>query len=156
MALPTCSAAGLKCHGLLFVGFLAATITAVTVASYGREGKARVEVLLSSSKTILDQPIAYPQDGQAKVTAVIVTMAPGQSTGWHKHDVPLFGYMLHGELTVDYGTHGKKIYRAGDSLLEALHVAHDGMNTGAEPARILAVFMGARGVPNTVTLTGPQ
>jgi hypothetical protein len=32
--------------------------------------------------------------------------------------------------------------------LEAVDVAHDGRNTGSGNARILAVFMGADGVPN--------
>ena len=40
----------------------------------------------------------------------------------------------------------------GEALMEAIDVAHNGRNTGAGPARILAVFMGADGVPDTVML----
>jgi hypothetical protein len=38
--------------------------------------------------------------------------------------------------------------------MEAIAVAHNGRNTGSGPARILAVFVGADGVPNTVMLNG--
>ncbi|MEO1282570.1 MAG: cupin domain-containing protein [Pseudomonadota bacterium] len=116
--------------------------------------KASIEKLLATSKTILGQPIVYPTDGDAKVTAVIVTMPPGAQTGWHFHEVPLFGYILEGELTVTYKGHGQKVYRKGDSLMEAIETHHDGKNLGGEPVRILAVFMGGGGLKNSVRL-GP-
>jgi len=40
---------------------------------------------------------------------VEITLLPGQQTGWHTHPVPLFGYILEGELTVDYGTKGQRM-----------------------------------------------
>ncbi len=101
-----------------------------------------------SSETVIGQPIAYPK-GKAKVTAVIVTVPPGRDVGWHSHAVPVFGYMLDGELTVDYGDKGTKVYKSGDALLEAMNWPHNGTNKGTVPVRILAVYMGAEGVPNT-------
>ncbi len=62
--------------------------------------------------------------------------------------------ILEGELTVDYGDKGVHVYRAGDALLEAIAVAHDGRNTGTVPMRILAVFMGAEGLPTSVPAPG--
>lgn len=103
--------------------------------------------LLSTSQTIIGQPIAYPS-GKAKVTAVIVTIPPGGDTGWHEHPVPLFVYVLDGAVTVDYGDKGTHVYKAGDSLMEAMNWPHDGMNKGDVPVRILAVYMGAEGVAN--------
>ena len=108
--------------------------------------------LLSTNKTVLGQTLSYPTGAPAKVTAAIITMLPGEQTGWHQHDVPMFGYILEGEVTVDYGAAGTRVYRSGDALMEAIDVAHDGRNTGAGNARILAVFMGADGVPDTVML----
>ncbi len=108
-----------------------------------------VDVLLKSGKTVIGQEIAYPA-GTPEVTAAIITMQPGEETGWHRHDAPLFAYMLDGELTVDYGADGARVYRAGDAFLEAFKTEHNGKATGAEPARVLAVFMGAEGVANTV------
>lgn len=113
-----------------------------------------LRTLLSTGSTITGEPIQYPS-GSARVTAVEITLQPGQQTGWHKHPVPLFGYMLEGELTVDYGAKGKRVYRKGDSLVEAMNETHNGRNTGKGPMRILAVFIGAEGQPGTVTTASP-
>lgn len=105
-----------------------------------------VKVLVQSGETVIGQPIVYPA-GTPQVTAAIVTMAPGDTTGWHTHEAPVVGYMLDGEISVDYGPDGTRVYRAGDAFLEAFQSEHDGKNTGTEPARILMVVMGAEGVP---------
>ena len=98
---------------------------------HAREGDAQAVQLLASGETIVGEKIAYLAGAPAKVTAAILTLVPGASTGWHTHGVPAFGYILEGELTVDYGEKGVHVYRAGDALLEAIDIAHDGRNTGA-------------------------
>ncbi len=105
--------------------------------------------LLSTGKTIVGETIRYPQ-GDAHVTAAIVTLAPGGRTILHKHGVPLFAYILSGVLTVDYGTHGTRTYQQGQSFMEAMDVAHFGINKGAQPVRILAVYMGAAGAKDVI------
>ncbi|WP_121063914.1 cupin domain-containing protein [Chachezhania antarctica] len=109
-----------------------------------------LEMLLQTDKTVIGQPFEYPS-GTAQITAAIVTMAPGESTGWHVHDAPLFAHILQGEITVDYGPDGPRVYKTGDSIVEAFKTRHNGTNTGAVPVRILAVFAGVEGVPNTVS-----
>jgi quercetin dioxygenase-like cupin family protein len=106
-----------------------------------------VTPVLSASQTVIGEPLAYPS-GKAVVTAVVVTVPPGGETGWHRHPVPLFGYILEGSLEVDYGPHGKRSYKSGDGLLEAMGAPHNGRNLGAVPVRILAVYVGADGVAN--------
>ena len=113
-----------------------------------------VASLLSTGQTILSQPIAYPTHSPAKIVSAIVTMLPGEETDWHQHDVPMFGYILEGEVTVTYAGKGTHVYRQGDALMEAIDIPHNGRNTGKIPARILAVFMGADGVPDTEMLPG--
>jgi quercetin dioxygenase-like cupin family protein len=110
--------------------------------------------VLSTGTTVTDEPIRYPS-GTPHITAVELTFKPGQQTGWHVHPVPLFGYVLDGELTVDYGAKGKRTYRKGDALMEAMNEAHNGRNTGRRPLKLLVVFMGADGVPNTSTASPP-
>jgi quercetin dioxygenase-like cupin family protein len=136
---------------------LAIAVAASLLALKTERSDARDQVLslLATGQTILGQPITYPTQAPAKVAAAIVTMQPGEETGWHQHDVPMFGYILEGEITVDYGAKGLHIYRRGDALVEAVDVAHNGRNTGKGEARILAVFMGADGVPDTVMLPRP-
>lgn len=107
-----------------------------------------LQVLLQSSTTVLGETITYPT-GPAKITTAIVTIPPGGETGWHKHGVPLVAYILDGALTVDYGDHGTKVYEAGNAVVEAIGIAHNGMNKGTVPMRLLAVYMGAEGLPNT-------
>ncbi len=107
------------------------------------------KTVLSTDKTIVGEPITY-LDGSAKIASLIVTINPGTETGWHKHGVPLYVYILSGEATVDYGDKGVRVYKAGDAFMEAMDVWHNGMNTGDEPVRILAVYLGGDGAENVI------
>lgn len=108
-----------------------------------------VQMLLSTSRTVVGQDIVYP-DGFAKITGTLITMQSGESTGWHKHNVPLFAWVMEGQVTVDYGEDGKRTYTKGDAFVEAINSYHNGKNTGGGITRILAVFAGAENIPNTV------
>lgn len=132
----------------MFAGLCFASGVAVTVA-IGQTTYPPLQVLLSSSQSILGEDIAYPA-GKPIVTAAILTLQPGESTGAHKHEAPLFVMVLEGEVTVDYGPAGTKRYVKDDAFLEAFQSNHSGTNTGAEPVRILTVFAGSDAVKNTV------
>ena len=68
-----------------------------------------------------------------------MTLAPGARTILHKHGVPMFAYILDGEITVDFSTHGK--HRKGQSLMEAMRSAFwREHRRGA--AALIAVYMG--------------
>lgn len=136
------------------ISALCVAVAGIGLLAWSDRGLTRDAVtgLLASQTTIIGQPIAYPTGAPAKITSAIVTMLPGEATGWHQHDVPMFGYILEGEVTVDYGAKGTHVYRQGDAVIEAVDWPHNGRNTGTVPARILAVFMGAKGIPNTVML----
>lgn len=128
----------------LAVAALVATSTACLAQGYPQIP------LLSDSKTIVGEDIVYPTTGKARITAAITALAPGERTLEHQHGVPLFAYILEGELTVDYGMIGKKTYRQGQPLLEAMHVDHVGTNTGTGVVRILAVYIGAEGSQDVI------
>jgi len=95
----------------------------------------------------MGETLHYPTNGLAHVTAAIVTLPPGSRTVLHKHGVPLSAYVLKGEITVDYSDRGKRTYRQGDALMEAMDAAHFGADAGPQPVRILTVYMGAEGAP---------
>lgn len=119
-----------------------------SAAAAAAEGR---EVLLDAQQlTVLDQPIAYPKKKPAQVTSTIVTLEPGQETGWHKHKVPLYAYVLEGTVTVEYDAGVVKEYAAGTALMEAQDVWHNGTNKGDDAVRILTVYMGAEGARNSV------
>ena len=114
-----------------------------------------VRTILSTDRTVTLQPIHYPSGAPALLTAVEIVLQPGQQTGWHTHPVPLFGYILEGELTVDYGAKGQRTYLKGDGRVEAMNEAHNGRNTGPHPVKILAVFIGMEGVQGTAPALPP-
>ena len=114
--------------------------------SQAREGTQRFTPLLSTSKTVMDEPIVYPS-GIAKLTAGILTLQPGEETGWHTHGVPLTGLMLEGDLTVDYGEKGTRTFHKGESIAEAISIPHNGKNLGTDTVKLFVVYVGAEGVP---------
>jgi quercetin dioxygenase-like cupin family protein len=135
-------------------------VTAAALASHAKaEDKAPPAVqntpLLSTGTTVMGETLHYPTTGPAHVTAGVVTLAPGSHTILHKHGVPLFGYVLEGEITVDYGERGKRTYHQGEALMEAMDTAHFGADVGSQPVRILTVYMGADGAPPDVIPVQP-
>lgn len=128
------------------MGLLAATLCAGPALADGYPAVS----LFSGNKTAVGEEIAWPTSGKANVDAMLVTIAPGEKTQLHRHGVPLFVYVLDGELEVDYEGVGRKEYKAGMSFLEAMGVTHTGINTGTAPVRILAVYMGAEGLQNVI------
>lgn len=113
--------------------------------------KVQVDRLFTGpTKTVVGEDVLYPGGVPAEITAAVVTLPPGKATGWHRHGVPLFGYILSGALEVDYDDKGVRTYAAGDGLMEAMDQRHQGVNRGTEPVRILVVYMGAEGMKNVV------
>jgi quercetin dioxygenase-like cupin family protein len=133
-------------RGLIYTACFIAGAVSFGVA---QSGYPPLEVLLSASQTTIGQDIAYPP-GKAKITAAIVTMQPGEKTGRHRHEAPLFAMILEGEVTLDYGNGVTRYFKKGDTFLEAFQTSHEGTNTGDQPVRILAVFAGSDSVKNTI------
>ncbi len=106
--------------------------------------------LLSTSKTIMGEDIVYPASGQAQVNAMMVTIGPGEKTELHTHGVPLFVYVVEGEVVVEYSGHGEKTYKQGESFVEAMQVTHRGMNLTDSPVKLLAVYMSAAGAEDVI------
>lgn len=111
----------------------------------------RVVTLLDAvDQTVLGQRVVYPTDDPAQVSASIVTLQPGEETGWHHHNTPLVGYILEGTLTVDYGEDGTRTYETGDAIVEAIDISHNGSTEGDSRVQILVVNIGSEGTDNTV------
>lgn len=100
------------------------------------------QILLETDKTIAGEMLQYPESGQAKVTAAIITIPPGTSTGWHQHKVPLVAYLLSGELEMEYANGNRVQFKTGQALMEAMAVAHIGSNLSTTPAQIFVAFLG--------------
>ena len=100
------------------------------------------EILIAQSpKTILGQDFKYPT-GQPLIKAFLIDIPVGKQTSLHKHAVPLFVYVLSGELEVDYGSKGKKTFKSGASYVEAIDWCHIGKASGKLPVKIIGVYLG--------------
>lgn len=137
-------------HRICIAAFLFVLLFAPVNRAVAEDASYPAVPLLSTGTTVAGETLHYPTGGAAHVTAAIVTLTPGERTILHKHGVPLFAYILDGELTVDYGDRGKRTYRKGDAFMEAMDVAHFGVDGGGQPVRILAVYMGAEGAADTI------
>lgn len=115
-----------------------------------------MQVLLETERTVVGETLRYPEQVPAKVGAAIVTVAPGTSTGWHRHGAPMFAYILSGELEVEYADGRRMTMKAGDAFMEAMAVAHIGANLGSGPARVLAVFMEGGDTAKTIPVPAPE
>lgn len=104
-------------------------------------------VLLDTTADVLGKPVKYPE-GKARIISEMITLPVGATSEPNIHQTPMYLQVLEGELTVDYGPHGKKVYHAGDAFIEAQGVPHHGQNTGSVPLKFLAVYMGAEGIAN--------
>ncbi|CAM8622568.1 Cupin 2, conserved barrel [Acidimicrobiia bacterium] len=144
--------------GLLAVGCSSGSdsmyvTTSSTTTTAVNSTKPQVSSILDKqAQTVLDQLLQYPTGSQAQVSSAILTIAPGVSTGLHKHDAPMYAYILEGTLTVTYDGGIVKEYSAGSAILEAVGTPHNGENKTDKPVKILVVNMGAEGVANSVTL----
>jgi len=127
--------------GLVIAGFPATTAIATPPGP-------QVDTLLEANLTVLGQTFEYPE-GPGTLTAAIVTVPPGAVLAPHLHPVPVFGYVLQGDLVVDYGSQGEITYSRGDAFVEAFDWPHQGRNGGRGVVQILAIYAGADGVPNT-------
>ena len=116
----------------------------------------KVTKLLRTSTNAAGQTIVYPKDGPAEVSILTVEIPPGKQTGWHKHPVPIFGYVLSGTLTVNFAGGEKKVFHPGDALAEAVNVLHNGVNHGTETVKLLIFVAGEKGVPFTIKETSRE
>jgi quercetin dioxygenase-like cupin family protein len=108
--------------------------------------KVRVETLVKTSQDNAGQPIRFPT-GAPELTGVMVTLPPGESTGWHIHAIPCAAYILEGEVSVEVEGRGTSRFKAGDAFAEVVNLRHCGTNPGSKPVKILLFAMGEKGVP---------
>ena len=105
------------------------------------------KLLAKSTFTANGDKIEYPSTDRAEVTAMTVEVAPGAETGWHKHKVPVYAYMLSGELEVAIEPDKIITYREGDPIIEVVNSFHNGRNKGTKPARLVVFYLGIQGEP---------
>ena len=81
----------------------------------------------------------------------------GNISGWHHHgDRVLFGYLLEGRLTLEFGTHGSKsaTIEQGDFFRIPIGLIHRDINP--EKAETVVVSLLAGGGPVVVSVSDPD
>ena len=122
----------------LFISFTAK-------AEYNKE--VVLEQIIKTDTTSIGQKIVYPQFPNDEVTILRVTISPGKSTGWHKHNFPVFAYVQEGTLTVEVENKKALQFGPNSSFSEVIDVKHNGINNGKVNVVLIAFFMGEKGKP---------
>lgn len=106
--------------------------------------------LLKTGMTRDNEPIRYPA-ANPEMISVIGTLEKDGRTPLHMHPVPVYVYVLEGEieLRTDGGTPHR--YKAGEAFIESQNRRHQAFNIATGPSRLLVVFVGETGKPTTVT-----
>lgn len=116
-------------------------------AASGYKQGVSAKVLIKTGVTANGGKIVYPVTDSAEVTALTVDLAPGAETGWHKHTIPVYGYVLSGSLEVELEGGKRFAYTAGDAIIEVVDTFHNGRNNGDMPVKLLVFYLGIKGQP---------
>lgn len=108
-------------------------------------GKLKMETMLESDVNSMNQKIVYPQMENAKVTMAKITFPPGETTGWHKHDIPVFSYIMKGTLTVETEDHKITEFKENTCFVESYDIYHRGTNKGDTDLVVFVVYLGGDG-----------
>lgn len=109
----------------------------------------QITPLLKTTTSWNGAPIQYPE-GQAEITGMTITIAPGVVSGWHTHPAPSFGVVLEGELDIMLKTGETKHLKPGDSIVEVVNTLHNSKNNGNVPVKLIVFYAGAVGQKLTV------
>lgn len=115
-----------------------------------------VEPLLKTDSTSAGQKIIYPKVENAEVSMLKITLKPGSSTGWHKHDIPLFAYIMKGVLTVETEDGKQLQFETGSAMSEVIGLHHQGINKGKEDVVLITIYLGGKGIPLSVPKETPE
>jgi quercetin dioxygenase-like cupin family protein len=130
--------------------FVGAFLVNSSALGAGYSSGVTAHILKKTSVTADGNKIVYPKTDKAEVTAMTVEIAPGAETGWHKHPVPVYGYVISGNLSVELEGGQRFNYATGEAIIEVINTMHNGKNNGTEPVQLAVFYLGAEGLPNVI------
>lgn len=134
----------------LCLGLLALLLMATPAPTAEYNSGVTAQVLKKAAVTGNNQKISYPVTDKAEVTAMTVDLAPGAETGWHKHPVPVYAYVVAGQLSVELEDGRRLDFARGDAIIEVVNTWHNGTNSGQEPVQLAVFYLGVEGVANVI------
>lgn len=105
--------------------------------------------LLKTGMTRDNEPIRYPM-ANPEMISVIGTLEKDGRTPLHMHPVPVYVYILEGEIELRTDGAQPQRYKAGEAFIESQNRKHQAFNVAAGPSKLLVVFVGEAGKPTTV------
>lgn len=112
--------------------------------AFAQEGGVDITPLLKGGASWDGTQLQYPQ-GTLDINNVVVEIAVGAQTGWHRHPIPALAYVLEGELELQLKDGQTHRVRAGESVMETVGTWHNGVNVGTVPVKLVAFFLGVDG-----------
>jgi len=112
-------------------------------------------IILRAETMSNGEPIDYLDTDRPQVTVMTVDIAPGSSTGWHSHPMPVYAYVMAGQLTVEIEGGKTAEFREGDAIIEVVTLRHNGTNHGKVPVNLVVFYLGAKDVSNVIRADRP-
>ena len=131
--------------------FLFCSLLFLPLTSFAIENANNIKVtkLIETDTSWEKTKIIYPK-GDAKITALVVEMQPQAKIQMHYHEVPSFGYILEGKITVQSESGDIQTFSKGDVVIEMINKKHSGVNPGDTVTKFIVFYMGSEDLKNTI------
>lgn len=116
------------------------------VSAYAQHDMKSVDVTQTPPEVIFKKVINTPQLKNQQITMVVVTFAPGEISGAHRHPIQTVAYVLEGELESTFNGKVER-FKKGDAFYEdpnGLHAETKNLSK-TKPAKLLVYFIGDKG-----------
>jgi quercetin dioxygenase-like cupin family protein len=98
------------------------------------------------TRTVL-QRVDDPASAKHEAVMAVAELQPGASAGRHMHHGVEIGYVLEGAVVFEHQGRAPVTKKAGEAFQNDVAAAHDAKNSGATPAKILAIYVVEKGKP---------
>ena len=122
-----------------------ALLAIISLTARSQYSGLNIKELLRTDTTSIGQKITYPDFADPEVTMLKITIPPGKSTGWHKHNIPVFAYVVKGTLTVELEDHREMKFNEESTFAEMRNTYHNGKNMEDSDLVLIAIYMGGKG-----------
>jgi quercetin dioxygenase-like cupin family protein len=131
-------------------------VTAEAAPASGQEenvnvGVTSVDIIPATSTNVLGEPITFPT-GTPELASWIATFEKGGRSSRHQHPVPMYVYVLEGELEVRPESGEPYRIAEGEAIIEPQDTTVQAFNVADGPTKILVVAMAAQGQPSGVNV----
>ena len=131
--------------------YLFCSLLFLPLTSFAIENANNIKVtkLIETDSSWEKTKIIYPK-GDTKITALLVEMQPQAKMQMHHHEVPSFGYILEGKITVQSESGDIQTFSKGDVVIEMINKKHSGVNPGDTVTKFIVFYMGTENLKNTI------